>query len=690
MNASETKPDLQPRSALPPRRLSVAPMLDWTDRHCRNFHRLLAPHAWLYTEMVTTGALLHGDVPRHLRFDPDEHPVALQLGGSEPDDLARCAKLAEEWGYDEVNLNCGCPSERVQKGAFGACLMNEPGLVADCVRAMREATRLPVTVKHRIGIDKIEHYDFVQSFVTRVSEAGCSTFIVHARNAWLKGLSPKENREIPPLRYEVAYQLKQEFPQLEILINGGIETSDAVAEHLRHVDGVMIGREAYHNPWALVDWERICYDEDWQPARDAIIEGLVAYAGKELEAHGTPVRAIARHVLGFANGMPGARRFRQMLSDPKELREAAPELFARAWSVVTDAMNAARENENQQFAVCRRTSVAPTIRPANSCNPPLVPEKNVMAHELHIFSGNSNRSLATEICSRLGLELSPLEISRFSNDNLHVQIQTNVRERDVFVIQSFTEPVSDHIMELLITIDALRSASARRVTAVIPYYSYARSDKKDAPRISITGRLIADMLKTAGADRVLTMDLHADQVHGFFSIPVDHLTAIPTIAEHFRNKHDLDNMVAVATDAGGAKRVGRFSERLGIPMAIIDKRRVSDTRVKQGHVIGDVKDRDCVIFEDEISTAGTLVSTVETLKNAGARTIHAGAVHGVLCGPAIERLQNSGIESIVVTNTVDMPPAKKIDKITQLSIAPILAAAIERIHSGASVGALFE
>lgn len=313
-----------------------------------------------------------------------------------------------------------------------------------------------------------------------------------------------------------------------------------------------------------------------------------------------------------------------------------------------------------------------------------------MSHELRIFAGNSNRALATEICSRLGLDLSPMEISRFSNDNLHVQIQTNVRERDVFVLQSFTEPVSDHIMELMITLDALRSASARRVTAIIPYYSYARSDKKDAPRISITGRLIADMLKTAGADRVLTMDLHADQVHGFFSIPVDHLTAIPTIAEYFKNHHDLGNMVAVATDAGGAKRVGRFSERLGIPMAIIDKRRVSDTNVKQGRLIGDVRDRDVVIFEDEIATAGTLVSTVETLQHAGARSIHAGAVHGVLCGPAIERLNSAGIDSIVITNTVHVPPAKKLNKITQLSVAPLLASAIERIHSGASVGALFE
>lgn len=314
----------------------------------------------------------------------------------------------------------------------------------------------------------------------------------------------------------------------------------------------------------------------------------------------------------------------------------------------------------------------------------------MMKYGLQIFAGNASQDLATEICHRLGMRLGQLDISRFSNDNLRVQIHENVRERDVFVVQSFTEPVSDHIMELMITLDALRSASAQRITAVIPYYSYARSDKKDAPRISITARLIADMLRTAGANRVLTMDLHADQVHGFFSVPVDHLTAIPSIAEHFRQRHALDNMVAVATDAGGAKRVGRFSERLGIPMAIIDKRRMSDTAVQHGDVVGNVRDRDVVIFEDEISTGGTLASSIDTLRAAGARSIHACAVHGVLCGPAIERLQQAAIDSIVVTNTVHVPPHKQIPNLTCLSVAPLLAAAIERIHSGQSVGALFE
>jgi ribose-phosphate pyrophosphokinase len=315
---------------------------------------------------------------------------------------------------------------------------------------------------------------------------------------------------------------------------------------------------------------------------------------------------------------------------------------------------------------------------------------DAMNDDLRIFAGNSNRLLAAEICGQLGLALSPLEISRFSNDNLHVQILENVRERDVFVVQSFTEPVSDHIMELLITLDALRSASARRVTAVIPYYSYARSDKKDAPRISITGRLVADMLQTAGANRVLTMDLHADQVHGFFSVPVDHLTAIPTLANHFKSHLDTSRMVAVATDAGGAKRVGRFSERLGIPLAIIDKRRITDTNVTQGRVVGDVRGLDAVIIDDEIATAGTLAATIRTLRDAGARSVHAGATHGVLCGPAVARLREAEIDSVAVTDTVLVPPEKRIGKLVTLTVAPLLAAAIDRIHAGGSVGELFE
>lgn len=312
-----------------------------------------------------------------------------------------------------------------------------------------------------------------------------------------------------------------------------------------------------------------------------------------------------------------------------------------------------------------------------------------MKDQLKVFAGNSNTTLAQEICDRLGIHLSPLSISRFSNDNLFVKIQENVRERDVFVVQSFTEPVNDHIMELLIILDALRSASARRITAVIPYYSYARSDKKDAPRISITGRLIADLLRTAGANRVLTMDLHADQVHGFFSIPVDHLTAIPIIADHFNAHYELARLVAVATDAGGAKRAGRFAELLKIPLAIIDKRRVSDTEVEQGQVVGNVGGRDVVVFEDEISTGGTILTTEQTLLAAGVRKIHVGAVHPVLCGSAIKNLKASAIDSFVVANTVEMPPAKRLENLTVLTVAPLLADAIRCINTGESVGALF-
>ena len=276
-------------------RLSVAPMMDWTDRHCRYFHRLLTQRTLLYTEMVTTGALIHGDVPRHLRYNIDEHPVALQLGGSEPADLAHCAKLGEQWGYDEVNLNCGCPSERVQRGAFGACLMAEPQLVADCVKAMVDVVSVPVTVKHRIGIDKLESYDFVRDFVGTVVQAGCQVFIVHARNAWLKGLSPKENREIPPLRYELAYRLKQDFPGLTICVNGGITGNEQIIDHLRHLDGVMVGREAYHNPWLMADWDHVFFGEaPTQRSRETIEAQMCDYMAREAAEHGTPWSTMAR------------------------------------------------------------------------------------------------------------------------------------------------------------------------------------------------------------------------------------------------------------------------------------------------------------------------------------------------------------------------------------------------------------
>ncbi|MEY4561032.1 MAG: hypothetical protein RLZZ618_309 [Pseudomonadota bacterium] len=290
-------------------------MMDWTDRHCRYFHRLLTRHTLLYTEMVTTGALLHGDVPRHLDFNDEEHPVALQLGGSEPDDLAKCARLAEKWGYDEVNLNCGCPSERVQRGAFGACLMAEPALVADGVKAMRDAVSIPVTVKHRIGIDKTESYAFVRDFVGTLSDAGCEVFIVHARNAWLKGLSPKENREIPPLRYELVYQLKRDFPDLTIVLNGGVTTSDEVATHLAHVDGVMLGRESYHNPWVMADWDERFFGAPASSASRADIEDHMIDYMQRVVAAGEPWPRVARHMLGLWNGLPGARKRRQVWSD---------------------------------------------------------------------------------------------------------------------------------------------------------------------------------------------------------------------------------------------------------------------------------------------------------------------------------------------------------------------------------------
>jgi tRNA-dihydrouridine synthase A len=306
-------------------------MMDWTDRHCRYFHRLLSRRALLYTEMVTTGALLHGDVPRHLRFNAEEHPVALQLGGSEPADLAHCARLAEEWGYDEVNLNCGCPSERVQRGAFGACLMAEPKLVADCVKAMVGATRLPVTVKHRIGIDKIERYEFVRDFVQQVADAGCTTFIVHARNAWLKGLSPKENREIPPLRYELVHRLKHEFPHLTISINGGFVDNAAVQQQLRLLDGVMVGREAYHNPWWLAQWDAEFFGEAPRDlTREDVEAAMCDYMVREAAEHGTSWYSIARHMLGLRNGLPGARRWRQVWSDHR-LKQLPPhEVMAMA------------------------------------------------------------------------------------------------------------------------------------------------------------------------------------------------------------------------------------------------------------------------------------------------------------------------------------------------------------------------
>ncbi len=317
-------------------------MMDWTDRHCRYFHRLLTRRTRLYTEMVTTGALIHGDVARHLAFNAEEHPVALQLGGSEPRDLAHCAKLGESWGYDEINLNCGCPSERVQRGAFGACLMAEAPLVADCVKAMRDAVSIPVTVKHRIGIDRTESYDFVRDFVGTLAAAGCEVFIVHARNAWLKGLSPKENREIPPLRHEMVYALKRDFPALTIVLNGGVTTDAQIGEHLAHVDGVMVGREAYHHPWLMAGWDaRWLGGEPEEPLeREAVELAMVDYMARQ-SAQGEPWSHVSRHMLGLRNGLAGARRWRQVWSDHRFKSDPPREVSRRARGAAEEAAVAA-------------------------------------------------------------------------------------------------------------------------------------------------------------------------------------------------------------------------------------------------------------------------------------------------------------------------------------------------------------
>jgi tRNA-dihydrouridine synthase A len=322
--------------AVNPWRVSVAPMMAWTDRHCRHFHRLITRHTRLYTEMVTTGALVHGDVAKHLRHDATiEHPTALQIGGSEADEMAHAARLAVQWGYDEINLNCGCPSERVQRGAFGACLMNEAPLVADGVKAMLDAVggTIPVTVKHRIGIDRVERYEFVRDFVGTVAQAGCKVFIVHARNAWLQGLSPKENREIPPLRYEIVHRLKQEFPELTICINGGITHDDQISQQLQSVDGVMVGRAAYHDPVLMASWdarfwalgtEAPLVDDRW---RLSVEERMVRYIQTEQRDHGTPWAHAATHMLGLWNGRPGARAWRRVWSDHRLKSRPVAEVF---------------------------------------------------------------------------------------------------------------------------------------------------------------------------------------------------------------------------------------------------------------------------------------------------------------------------------------------------------------------------
>ncbi|ATB34363.1 tRNA dihydrouridine(20/20a) synthase DusA [Melittangium boletus] len=322
--------------AMSSHRLSVAPMMDWTDRHDRFFLRLLSKRTRLYTEMVTVGAIIHGDKARHLDFSHEEHPVALQLGGSDPAQLAECVRIAEQWGYDEVNLNVGCPSDRVQNGMFGACLMAKPDLVARCVEAMRGATRLPVTVKHRLGIDDLDSYELLTRFVRTVSGAGCDTFIVHARKAILQGLSPKENREIPPLRYDWVRQLKADFPHLTLSLNGGVKSLEEARAHLAWADGVMIGREAYQNPYLLARVDSELFGETAPaPTRRQVVQGLEPYI-EELLARGEYLSRVTRHILGLFAGQPGARGWRRVLSERANKPGAGMEVLRDALAQVPD------------------------------------------------------------------------------------------------------------------------------------------------------------------------------------------------------------------------------------------------------------------------------------------------------------------------------------------------------------------
>ena len=318
------------------RRFTAAPMMEWSDTHCRSFWRLLTKEAVLYSEMVTTGALIHGDRKRFLDFNASEHPLALQLGGSDPKALAECAKMAEDWGYDEVNLNCGCPSDRVQNNMIGACLMAEPKLVAECMSAMQNAVKIPVTIKHRIGIDDMEDYQGMVNFVRTVAETGCKTFIVHARKAWLKGLSPKENREVPPLQYDKVVQLKKEHPELEIIINGGITTLEQSLHLLDDLDGVMLGREIYQNPYLLAEVDQRIYGVD-RPvvSREEVMEGFIAYASDQI-AKGVRINYMTRHILGLYQGLAGSRKFRRVISEQAYKPNAGIEVIKAALGVLNE------------------------------------------------------------------------------------------------------------------------------------------------------------------------------------------------------------------------------------------------------------------------------------------------------------------------------------------------------------------
>lgn len=317
--------------------ISIAPMLDWTDRHCRFFHRLISSHAVLFTEMITTGAIIYGDRQRHLGLSRQEHPIVLQLGGSDPAALAGCAKIAaEEYGYDEINLNCGCPSDRVQNGSFGACLMKEPETVAACVAAMKAVVNIPVTVKCRIGIDDCEERPFLDRFVRTVMEAGCHEFTIHARKAWLKGLSPKENREVPPLRYDIAAEIKKKYPQLKIILNGGLSDIAQIKEQLDIFDGVMIGREAYQNPWTLHEIEREIFGNTQSATRYDIIEQFIPYLEDQMKC-GVPLKSMTRHILGLFHDQRGGKKWRQIISQEAHLPGTKPhDLLARAASAARE------------------------------------------------------------------------------------------------------------------------------------------------------------------------------------------------------------------------------------------------------------------------------------------------------------------------------------------------------------------
>lgn len=318
-------------------RLSVAPMLDWTDRDFRYFLRQISKHCLLYTDMVTTGALIHGDSGRFLAHDASEYPLGLQLGGSDPDALEKCALLGQKSGYSEINLNVGCPSDRVQSGSFGACLMADPKLVAEGVGAMRSAVDIPITVKTRLGIDKLDSYEFLTDFISQVADAGCEIFILHARKAWLQGLSPKENRDVPPLDYQRVYQLKQDFPHLHIDINGGIHTLEEVQQHLKQIDGVMMGRAIYHNPYLLAQADSVLFgDQHHVVSRHEVIQNMLPYIEQRM-SQGRPIKSITRHLLGLFQGQPGAKAWRRHLSENAHLKGAGLEVLENALALVPDA-----------------------------------------------------------------------------------------------------------------------------------------------------------------------------------------------------------------------------------------------------------------------------------------------------------------------------------------------------------------